>query len=87
LESLFETALLWGAGLMIILGLAGGLLISRKFLARLDVINRTSRQIMGGDLSRRVPVTPAGDEFDDLSTNLNRMLDRIERLLHGMREV
>ena len=42
---------------------------------------------MGGDLSRRVPVTRAGDEFDDLSVNLNRMLDRIERLLHGMREV
>jgi len=87
LEALFETALYWGAGLMIILGLAGGLLISRNFLARLDIINRTSRQIMGGDLSRRVPETPAGDEFDDLAGNLNRMLDRIERLLHGMREV
>ena len=87
LETLFKTTLYWGAGLMIVLGLAGGLLISRNFLARLDVINRTSRQIMGGDLSRRVPVTPAGDEFDDLSGNLNRMLDRIERLLHGMREV
>jgi len=87
LEGLFQAALYWGAGLMIVLGLAGGLLISRNFLARLDVINRTSRQIMGGDLSRRVPMTPAGDEFDDLSDNLNRMLDRIERLLHGMREV
>jgi signal transduction histidine kinase len=87
LESLFQTALYWGAGLMIVLGLAGGLLISRNFLARLDIINRTSRQIMGGDLSRRVPVTPAGDEFDDLADNLNNMLDRIERLLHGMREV
>lgn len=87
LESLFRTALLWGAGLMIVLGFAGGVLVSRKFLARLDVINRTSRQIMGGDLTRRVPVTKAGDEFDALSSNLNRMLDRIERLLHGMREV
>ena len=87
LESLFRTALVSGAVLMLILGLAGGVLISRNFLARLDVINRTSRQIMGGDLSRRVPVTPASDEFDDLSNNLNRMLDRIERLLHGMREV
>ncbi|HXJ01280.1 MAG TPA: HAMP domain-containing sensor histidine kinase [Micropepsaceae bacterium] len=87
LEGLFQTALYWGAGLMIVLGLLGGLVISRNFLARLDVINRTSRQIMGGDLSRRVPVTRAGDEFDDLSDNLNRMLDRIERLLHGMREV
>ena len=87
LENLFRTALVSGGVLMIVLGLAGGVLISRNFLARLDVINRTSRQIMGGDLSRRVPVTPAGDEFDDLSGNLNRMLDRIERLLHGMREV
>jgi signal transduction histidine kinase len=87
LEDLFRTALLWGAGLMIALGLAGGLLVSRNFLARLDVINRTSRQIIDGDLSRRVPVTRAGDEFDDLSGHLNRMLDRIERLLHGMREV
>jgi hypothetical protein len=87
LESLFRTALVSGAVLMLVLGLAGGVLISRNFLARLDVINRTSRQIMGGDLSRRVPVTPADDEFDDLSGNLNRMLDRIERLLHGMREV
>lgn len=87
LENLFKTALLWGAGLMIVLGILGGLLISHNFLRRLELINRTSRQIIGGDLSRRVPVTRAGDEFDDLSINLNRMLDRIERLLHGMREV
>ena len=87
LENVFKTALLWGAGLMIVLGVVGGLLISHNFLKRLELINRTSRQIMGGDLSRRVPVTRAGDEFDDLSLNLNRMLDQIERLLHGMREV
>ena len=87
LEALFTTMLFWGAALMIILGLAGGVIVSRNFLARLDVINRTSRQIMHGDLSHRVPVSGAGDEFDDLSGHLNRMLDRIERLLHGMREV
>ena len=87
LEELFTTMLLWGSGLMIVLGLAGGVVISRNFLARLDVINRTSRQIMRGDLSQRVPVSRAGDEFDVLSGHLNRMLDRIERLLHGMREV
>ncbi len=87
LENVFKTALLWGAGLMIVLGLVGGLLVSHNFLKRLELINRTSRQIMGGDLSLRVPVTRAGDEFDDLSLHLNRMLDRIERLLHGMREV
>jgi signal transduction histidine kinase len=87
LEDLFTTTLYSGAGLMILLGLIGGFLVSRNFLARLDIINRTSRKIMGGDFSLRVPVTTAGDEFDDLSGNLNRMLDRIERLMHGMREV
>jgi signal transduction histidine kinase len=87
LEALFTAMLLWGAGLMVVLGFAGGVIISRNFLARLDVINRTSRQIMRGDLSQRVPVSRAGDEFDVLAGHLNRMLDRIERLLHGMREV
>jgi hypothetical protein len=87
LVSLFTTMLPWSVGLLLLFGLAGGYLLSHNFLARLDVINRTSRDIMAGDLSRRVPVTAAGDEFDDLAEHLNRMLDRIERLMAGMREV
>ncbi len=86
-ERLFTTTLPWTAALMLTLGLIGGALISRNFLARLDTINRTSREIMAGDLSRRVPLTRANDEFDSLAQNLNRMLDRIERLMRGMREV
>jgi signal transduction histidine kinase len=42
---------------------------------------------MGGDLSRRVPIGDAHDEFDALAENLNAMLDRIERLMKGVREV
>lgn len=72
---------------MVLLGLFGGILISRNFLARLDLINRTSREIMAGDLSRRLPLGHAGDEFDTLAVNLNRMLERTERLMRGMREV
>jgi signal transduction histidine kinase len=87
LERLFSTALPWSVALILVLGLIGGYLTSRNFLARVDVINRTTRQIVAGDLTRRVPVTAAGDEFDDLAGHLNRMLDRIERLMHGMREV
>ncbi len=87
IERLFSTALPWSVAWMILLGVGGGVLISRNFLARLDVINRTSREIIAGDLTKRVPVTKTGDEFDDLSGHLNRMLDRIERLMHGMREV
>ncbi len=86
-EHLFTTTLPWTFALMLMLGLVGGALISRNILARLDAINRTSSEIIAGDLSRRVPVTRRGDEFDELAGNLNRMLDRIERLMKGMREV
>jgi hypothetical protein len=86
-ERLFTTTLPWTVGLILLLGLAGGALMSRNMLARLDSINRTSGEIFAGDLSRRVPVSGAQDEFDSLAENLNRMLDRIERLMKGLREV
>ena len=54
---------------------------------RLDSINRTSGEIIAGNLTRRVPLSGAHDEFDALAENLNRMLDRIERLMKGLREV
>ncbi|HEX3673141.1 MAG TPA: HAMP domain-containing sensor histidine kinase [Rhizomicrobium sp.] len=84
---LFTTALPWTVALMLLLGLVGGALMSRNLLARLDAINRTSREIMAGDLTRRLPLTRASDEIDRLSDNLNRMLERTERLMKGMRTV
>lgn len=84
---LFSTTLPWSLMLMLLLGVVGGAFMSRNLLTRLDSINQTSRDIMAGDLSRRVPVRGSGDEFDVLATNLNRMLERIERLMRGMREV
>jgi len=84
---LLSTTLPWSLLMMLVLGLVGGALMSRNLLARLDVINSTSREIMAGDLTRRVPVTGSADEFDTLAENLNRMLERIERLMRGMREV
>jgi signal transduction histidine kinase len=56
-------------------------------LQRLDSINRTASEIMGGDLSRRVVISGTQDEFDTLAQNLNAMLDRIERLMRGVQEV
>jgi signal transduction histidine kinase len=84
---LFGTTLPWSLLLMLVLGVVGGALMSRNLLARLDSINTTSRDIMAGNLSRRVPVYGADDEFDALAANLNRMLDRNERLMRGMRDV
>ncbi|HET7083638.1 MAG TPA: ATP-binding protein [Rhizomicrobium sp.] len=86
-ERMFTTTLPWTVVLILILGTAGGALIGRNMLRRLDAINRTSGEIIAGDLTRRVPLAGSGDELDVLSENLNRMLDRIERLMKGLREV
>ncbi len=68
-------------------GVVIGLLFSRTLLRRVEAVNRTARAIRGGDLSQRIPETGAGDELDHLNTNLNSMLDQIERLMAGMRDV
>src|SRR5579863_8746644 len=86
-ERMFTTTLPWTVLLMLIVGTVGGALMSRNMLRQLDAINRTSGQIIKGDLTRRVPLDGSGDEFDILAENLNRMLDRIERLMKGLREV
>ena len=87
IEDRIESALFWSAVITVGLGLIGGLVMSRNVTRRLDVINRTSRDIMEGDLARRVPLSGADDEFDELATNLNSMLDQIGRLMSGMTEV
>jgi signal transduction histidine kinase len=87
IESLITNALIWAIGLTVALGLAGGLFMSRNMLARVDEINRSSLEIMGGDLSQRLPIAGTGDELDQLGQNLNAMLEQIEALMIGMRQV
>ncbi|HEX7777463.1 MAG TPA: HAMP domain-containing sensor histidine kinase [Parvibaculum sp.] len=87
IESLITSALAWAIALTMALGLVGGLFMSRNMLARVDAINRSSRDIMQGDLSRRLPIAGTGDELDQLGRNLNAMLDQIEALMTGMRQV
>ena len=71
----------------IALGILVGLVFSRTLLRRVDSVNRTARAIRDGDLSKRIALTGAGDELENLAINLNAMLDQIERLMNGMREV
>ena len=47
----------------------------------------TTQRIMAGDLSGRLPVGRSGDELDRLAENLNAMLERIEALMIGLKEV
>ena len=87
LQDIFTSAFLWGVGFIAVIGILGGLLVSRVLLRRIGAITDTSRRIMDGDLSRRVPLTGTGDELDRLADSLNTMLERIEQLVAGLREV
>jgi signal transduction histidine kinase len=73
--------------LVIVLGLAGGFFVARRVLRRFDAVTETTQRIMAGDLSGRLPVTGIGDELDRLAMNLNDMLERIEALMRGLKEV
>ncbi len=87
LEGFIRSAFFWGLGFIAIVGLGGGLLVSRSILSRMDEITGAARSIMGGNLSDRVPVSGRADEFDRLSASLNEMLDRIEELMLGLKQV
>jgi signal transduction histidine kinase len=87
ITSRFRDALVWGGGIALLLALLVGVLMSTSVLRRVESINSTTRQIMSGDLSRRVESRGSGDEFDQLADNLNRMLEEIERLMEGIRHV
>ena len=76
-----------GVAGILVLSIIAGLFTARRVLKRIDAINVTSTKIMSGNLSERIPVTKRNDEFDGLATSLNAMLDRIEQLMQGLKEV
>ena len=80
-------AFAWSGGLTLLLAIAGGALLGSNFLRRIDTITRTSRAIMEGDLSARIPERGTHDEIDQLVASLNAMLARIQQLMDGLRQV
>jgi signal transduction histidine kinase len=87
IRQLLRRASFYGITLTLALALLGGVAIAFSAERRLAEINRTTRQIMAGDLSRRAPLRGSDDEHDELAQNINAMLDQIENLLAGMRHV
>ncbi|WP_029582120.1 ATP-binding protein [Bradyrhizobium sp. URHD0069] len=77
----------WSLLVVIVLGLGGGVFVARRVLRRIDAMTGTTQRIMAGDLSGRLPVGRSGDELDRLAENLNAMLERIEALMMGLKEV
>ena len=84
---IITTAGRWSMAAVLVLGLGGGFFVSRRILRRVDAMTEKSQTIMAGNLSNRLPVAGTGDELDRLALNVNAMLDRIEGLMRGFREV
>jgi signal transduction histidine kinase len=61
--------------------------MSAGLLRRVEAVSRTSRAIIDGNLARRIPVRGVDDEFDHLALSLNAMLDRIQALMEGLKQV
>ncbi len=87
MEETFLGILAAALGIVLVLGIGGGLLLSRAFLHRVDMITQTADAIIDGDLSRRIERSGSGDDFDHLSATLNVMLDRITGLMENLRQV
>ncbi|WP_300297385.1 HAMP domain-containing sensor histidine kinase [Ferrovibrio sp.] len=87
IRNLFLQNLVWAGLAALGLALLGGWLIRRAVQRRIESINRTALAIVQGDLGRRVPAGAGDDEFDQLVHTINRMLDQIQQLIEGVRNV
>ncbi|WP_372706234.1 ATP-binding protein [Brevundimonas sp.] len=80
------TQALWGAmGIVLLLGLGGGVLVSRNLERSMGRLSRVVTAVQEGDLKARVPVRDTGDELDELGQGMNVMLDRMEASMASIR--
>jgi signal transduction histidine kinase len=77
----------WSLAISLVLAFAGGALVSRNLLLRVETISRAARDIMAGDFSRRIPARGTADELDHLVASLNAMLERNQLAMESVRQV
>jgi signal transduction histidine kinase len=87
MEAFVAASFIGGVVASIMVALAGGVVMSGRLMRKIESVSETSRNIINGDLKQRVQVPHGGDEFDRLALSINAMLDRIETLMDGLRQV
>lgn len=78
-----------GLVLFVALAIAGimGFVASCELRRRIGAINAACDRVRGGDFAARAPVERGGDEFAVLGRHVNEMLERIDSLVAGLRDV
>ena len=87
LRRIMADAMIWGGAIALLLGTIGAMAVRGLFRAALGDVSATAAAVSAGDLTQRVKVAGHSDEFDLLAETINDMLDRIGRLMDGVRQV
>jgi signal transduction histidine kinase len=86
-QSLLGASIVSGALVVLVIGLAGGMIAGAGALGRIDAVTRAIERIVDGDLSQRLPSGGRGGDLNRLIQVVNRMLDDIERLMRDVKGV
>jgi len=81
IRAIIASALIWSGVAIAVIGLACGVALSVAPLRRLRVLEEACREIAGGDLTRRLPVSRRNDELDVFASTVNYMMGEVERLM------
>jgi signal transduction histidine kinase len=87
LGNLLTDALIWAIAIVLAMATAGAIIVRSLFRRTVANVSATAAAIAAGDFAQRVKVSGRGDEFDQLAEVINDMLDRITRLMDGVRQV
>ena len=87
LGNLLTDALIWAVAIVLAMATAGAIIVRSLFRRTVANVSATAAAIAAGDFAQRVKVSGRGDEFDQLAEVINDMLDRIGRLMDGVRQV
>lgn len=77
----------WGLLITAALSLVVTLTVTLRQVRRLRVIYEACERVASGDLKQRIIVSGRDDDLDHIAAVINRMLDQIEQLMDGVREV
>ena len=83
----FRKVFITTMAILFALAVVVGWFMARRALVGVATVTQTARRISEGSLEKRVPVKKRADEIDQLALTFNQMLDRIEKLVTGIKEM